>query len=47
MNGNLVVDGKYGEKTADLQKKLQKKYDLTVNGKFGDKSLKVCKNMKK
>lgn len=47
MNGNLVVDGKYGEKTADLQKKLQKKYDLPVNGKFGDKSLKVCKNMKK
>ena len=47
MNGNLKVDGKYGEKTADLQKKLQKKYKLPVNGKFGDKSLKVCKNMKK
>lgn len=47
MDGHLNIDGKYGEKTEALQKKLQDKYGLPVNGKFGDKSLKVCKSIKK
>ncbi len=47
LEGDLVVDGMYGEKTAAAVRKLQKMAGLTVNGKFGDKCLAICKEYKK
>ena len=45
--GNLVIDGKYGEKTAEAVRRLQKAKGLPVNGKFGNLSLKACKEHRK
>jgi len=47
LEGDLVVDGMYGDKTVAAVKKLQKMAGLTVNGKFGDKCIAVCKEYKK
>lgn len=47
LEGDLVVDGMYGEKTAAAVRKLQKMAGLAVNGKFGDKCLAICKEYKK
>lgn len=44
---SLKVDGKYGEKTAVVQEKAQKKFGLTVNGKFGNATLKKAKKLEK
>lgn len=47
MDTSIVVDGDYGEKSASLCKKFQKKYGLTVDGEFGKKSLAKAKTIKK
>lgn len=47
MDEDIATDCKYGEETATLQKKFQKKYNLDVNGKFGNKSLDIVKKIKK
>lgn len=43
----LAIDGKYGKKTSDAVKQLQKMAGLAMNGKFGDKCLAICKEYKK
>ena len=43
----LKDDGKYGKKTVDAVKDLQKKNGLPVNGCYGNKCQKVIKTMKK
>ena len=47
MDEDIATDCKYGEETATLQEKFQKKYNLDVNGKFGNKSLDIVKKIKK
>lgn len=47
MDESIKVDGDYGEKTAELCKKYQKKYGLAIDGQFGSKSRAKAKTIKK
>lgn len=43
----LAIDGKYGKKTSDAVKQLQRMNGLSINGKFGKLCLKICKEYRK
>lgn len=47
MGGSLKVDGKYGQKTSDEVKRMQKKFGLPMNGKFGSLCLAAAREYEK